>query len=265
MKRKGNQTEQIASLDNLYLAYTKAKRGKACKKEVLEFTKNFDANIEKLRTEILDGNAGVEHYHYFKIYDPKERTICAASFSERILHHAIMNVCHDTFDRNLIADTYATRKGKGVYAALDRAKSALIKHKYAVKLDFRKYYDSISHKVLKAKLCRKFKDKRLLHILCQTIDLLSHLPTSHTTVRAVRHTAVSCFYTLRRVASCFQSSLRDTSLLFYCRIPSYRVNREFLFGHLTTKDSQGSSHLLLHCTIQSFPIDSPCLGYYDLC
>lgn len=43
MKRKGNQTEQIASLDNLYLAYTKAKRGKACKKEVLEFTKNFDA------------------------------------------------------------------------------------------------------------------------------------------------------------------------------------------------------------------------------
>ena len=41
--------------------------------------------------------------------------------------------------------------------------------------------------------------------------LLSHLPTSHTTVRAVRHTAVSCFYTLRCVASCFQPSLRDTS------------------------------------------------------
>ena len=81
--------------------------------------------------------------------------------------------------------------------------------------------------------------------------LLSLLPTSHTTVRAVRHTAVSCFYTLRRVASCFQPSLRDTSLLFYCRIPSYRVNREFPLGHLTTKDSQGSSHLLLHCTIQS--------------
>ena len=85
--------------------------------------------------------------------------------------------------------------------------------------------------------------------------LLSHLPTSHTTVRAVPHTAVSRFYTLRCVASCFQPSLRDTSLLFYCRIPSYLVNREFLFGHLTTKDSQGSCHLLLHCTIQSFPIE----------
>ncbi len=84
--------------------------------------------------------------------------------------------------------------------------------------------------------------------------LLSHLPTSHTTVRAVRHTAVSCFYTSRCVTSCFQPSLRDTSFLFYCRIPLYRVNREFLLGHLTTKDSQGSSHLLLYCTIQSFPL-----------
>ena len=95
--------------------------------------------------------------------------------------------------------------------------------------------------------------------------LLSHLPTSHTTVHAVPHTAVSGFLISRCVASCFQPSLWDTSLLFYCRIPSYRVNREFLFGHLTTNDSQGSSHLLLHWTIQSFPIDSPCLGYYDLC
>ena len=84
--------------------------------------------------------------------------------------------------------------------------------------------------------------------------LFSHLPTSHTTVHAVPHTAVSCFLISRCVASCFQPSLRDTSLLFYCRIPSYRVNREFLLGHLTTKDSQGSSHLLLYCTILSFPL-----------
>ena len=58
--------------------------------------------------------------------------------------------------------------------------------------------------------------------------LLLHLPTSHTTVHAVPHTAVSDFLISRCVASCFQPSLRDMSLLFYCRIPSYRMNREFL-------------------------------------
>jgi len=58
--------------------------------------------------------------------------------------------------------------------------------------------------------------------------LLLHLPTSHTTVRAVPHTAVSGFLISRCVASCFQLSLWVRPLLFYCRIPSYRTNREFL-------------------------------------
>lgn len=84
-----------------------------------------------------------------------------------------------------------------------------------------------------------------------------HFPTSHTTVHAVRHTPVSCFYTSRRVASCFQLSLQNASPLFYSRIPSYHVNKEYLFGHLPTKDSQGSNHWLLRCTILSFPIGKP--------
>ncbi len=43
-----------------------------------------------------------------------------------------------------------------------------------------------------------------------TYLLLSHLPTSHTTVHAVPHTAVSCFLISRCVASCLQPSLRET-------------------------------------------------------
>ena len=42
------------------------------------------------------------------------------------------------------------------------------------------------------------------------------------------------------------------------------LDREFL-SDIWWGVSQGNIHLLLHCTIQSFPIDNPCLGYYDLC
>ena len=38
-------------------------------------------------------------------------------------------------------------------------------------------------------------------------QLSAYLPTSHTTVRAVRDTAASCFYTSWCVAICFQPSL----------------------------------------------------------
>ena len=170
MKRVGHLTERIADLDNLYLAFAKACRGKQRKREVLDFRANFDENMLVLRNEILSGEIQVGQYHYFTIYDPKERIICAAPFRERVLHHAIMNVCHEYFDRSLIDDTYATRVGKGVYAAVDKAVKAASRFHYLVKLDVRKYYDSINHEVLKQKLERKFKDKTLLKMFCRIID-----------------------------------------------------------------------------------------------
>lgn len=110
------------------------------------------------------------HYHYFMIHDPKERLICAASFPERVLHHALMNICHEYFDRTLIYDTYATRIGKGTYAALERASQGVKCYAYVVKLDVRKYFDSIRHDVLKEKLAKLFKDKTLLAIFDQLIE-----------------------------------------------------------------------------------------------
>lgn len=170
MKRVGHLIEKIAEIDNLYLAYSKACRGKRLKEEVKQFSLNLDHNVALLQQEIISGNVKVGSYHYFTIHDPKERMICAASFRERVLHHAIMNVCHDYFDRSLIADTYATRKGKGVYAALDKVCSSISPNQWLCKLDVRKYYDSIDHGILKKMLERKFKDPRLLHIFFLIID-----------------------------------------------------------------------------------------------
>lgn len=173
MKRVGFLTEKIADKDNLYLAYYKAKRGKQYKKEVIRFGDNIDYNINKLHDEILEGNVSVGKYRQFTITDPKKRNVYAAAFGERVLHHAIMNVCHEYFEKTMIYDTYATRLNKGVYKALDKAKSAAMRYRYVAKLDFRKYFDSISHDILKDKLERIFKDKRLLDIFSQIIDTYS--------------------------------------------------------------------------------------------
>lgn len=170
MKRVGNLMPRISDIDNLYLAYLKARRGKRLKKEVLEFSSNFDENILNLKAALENDSVEVGQYRYFTIYDPKERVICAARFEERVLHHAIMNVCHEYFDRTLIDTTFATRKNKGVYAALDYARKSLKKYKYVVKLDFRKYYDSVVHEIVYDKLNRMFKDRDLLSLLSKILD-----------------------------------------------------------------------------------------------
>lgn len=173
MRRVGHLVEKIAQTDNLLLAFYKARRGKQHKYQIRLFGDNLAENILKLQQEILSTDVVVGKYHYFRIYDPKERQICAAPFRERVLHHAIINVCKPYFERNLIYDTYATREGKGVYAAIDKARKGMRHFQYVAKLDVRKYFDSISHAVLKDKLKHIFKDISLLTIFDKIIDSYS--------------------------------------------------------------------------------------------
>lgn len=101
---------------------------------------------------------------------PKKRLICAASFAERVLHHALMNVCHTFFDNQQINESYATRPNKGTYKAVEKAKYFSKHYKYYLKLDIRKYFDSISHSILLKKLKTIFKDPDLLEIFRQIIE-----------------------------------------------------------------------------------------------
>jgi hypothetical protein len=173
-KRIGFLMEQIADPENLRLAFYKAARGRQTKKDVVAYRKKLDANLLLLHKQLLNAEVPVGLYHYFTIYDPKERIICAASFNERVMHHAIMNVCHTIFERNLIYDTYATRIGKGQYAALARAKEYVKEYTWFCKLDIRKYFDSIDHVILYEKLRTRFKDKKL-------VDLFERIISSYCT------------------------------------------------------------------------------------
>lgn len=164
MKRFGYLIEDIAEMKNLTLAFYKAAKGKFMSPDVIAYRDDLHYNLNTLRDQILTGDVSVGKYHYFKIFDPKERLICAAAFDERVLHHAIMNVCHPIFEKHLIYDTYATRINKGVYKALERAVTNMPKYQYVAKLDVRKYFDSIDHDILVNKLARLFKDNRLLLI-----------------------------------------------------------------------------------------------------
>jgi len=170
MKRAGRLIEKIADLENLQLAYYKAQKGKADKREVMEYGKRLQANLQNLRKQIMAGEVETGNYRYFTIYDPKKRLICAAPFGQRVLHHALMNVCHRFFEKVQIFDSYASRIEKGTYAALERAKHFNRQYKWFLKLDFRKYFDSLNHTVLKEQLHSLFKDRCLLNIFESIID-----------------------------------------------------------------------------------------------
>ena len=123
-----------------------------------------------MHRQLLDGSFRFGDYRFFTIYDPKRREICAASFPERVAFHAMMRICHPVFDDYQVYDSYASRIGKGTYAALDRARQFAHRYRWFAKLDVVKYFDSLDHEVLKHQLHGLFKDRLLLRYFDDLID-----------------------------------------------------------------------------------------------
>ncbi|MGO9466261.1 MAG: reverse transcriptase domain-containing protein [Isosphaeraceae bacterium] len=169
MKRSGRLMEQVIARDNLRLAFWKAARGKRVKPDAAAFAARLDENLDALGRDLIEERYAVGPCHQFTIHDPKQRLITAPCFRDRVLHHALMNVCEPIFDRFLIDDTFACRCGKGRIAAVERAGEFARGHAFFLKLDIRKYFDSIAHSVLRERLEHRFKDRRLLDLFGRII------------------------------------------------------------------------------------------------
>ena len=159
----------IADPENLREAFLKAIRGKRGKTDCRAFQERLGENLTLLREELLAGSVRVGDYHLFQILDPKERTICAASFRQRVLHHAVMAVCEPALERAAVFDSYACRKGKGRLAAVERASGYARRHDWFLKMDVRKYFASIDHRVLEGLLARRYKDRAVLALFGKII------------------------------------------------------------------------------------------------
>lgn len=176
MKRAGNLIHRIAEANNLRRAFLKARRGKQTRPDVRRFAENLDDELDDLRRELDSGPVDWGGYHTFQIHDPKERTIHAPAFRARVAHHAIMNPCEPAFEAYQIADSYACRKKRGLDPALKRALAFCRDGGIHLKMDVRKYFDTIDHDVLKGQIRRRFKDGRVIELFESVIDTYGTAP-----------------------------------------------------------------------------------------
>lgn len=181
MKRKGNIFGQVCDLDNLRLADEKARKGKASSYGVRQHDKHREEDLVRLRAALLSGEWKTSEYKTMRIFEPKERIIYKLPYyPDRIVHHAIVNICEPIWTPTLTADTYACIKGRGLHACAEALRHDLARFpdstKYCLKIDIKKYYPSIDHAILKAQVRRKIKDARLLALLDGIIDSEQGLP-----------------------------------------------------------------------------------------
>lgn len=147
-----------------------AARGKRKRPDVARFLHNLEPKLCVLQQELEDGNYHPDPYRTFWICDPKQRQISAASFRDRVVHHALTRVLEPVFERRFTQYSFASRKGFGQHRALELAREACGRYRYVLKGDIRKYFPSIDHEILKDLIARVIKCRRTLELAGRIID-----------------------------------------------------------------------------------------------
>ena len=169
MKRHGNLWDKITELDNIYLAYKKARKGKSWQNTISRFDDDLDENIFNIRDALIEKTFTTSPYTEKMIYEPKQRIIYKLPFNpDRVVQHALMNVLEPVWSGLFINDSYACRTGKGIHAASRRTMDFIrvAGHgAYCLKMDISKFYPSIDHDTLFGIVRRKIKCPDTLWLL----------------------------------------------------------------------------------------------------
>lgn len=168
MRRIGGVWDEIVSFTNLLRATTRAAAGKRTTKGVAAFLARREPELLALQRELVLGTWRPGEPTTFVIWDPKVRTITAAPFRDRVVHHALIDVLEPWLDRRMVPHSFACRRGKGQHRALRYAQRLLRQHAWFLKLDVRGFFPSLAHDVVLATLERVVKDRRAL-ALCEVL------------------------------------------------------------------------------------------------
>jgi retron-type reverse transcriptase len=173
MKTYKRLYEKIVSFENLLAAYKTFRKGKRFKDDVLGFDYNYETELLKLQSELIEHTYTPLPPHRFFVYEPKKREIVAAVVRDRVVHHALCRVIEPIFDKRFIYDTYACRLNKGTLAAIKRFeefKCELLSRGneneiYVFKADIRKYFENIDHRILLSLINERIKDKEAIWLI----------------------------------------------------------------------------------------------------
>lgn len=177
MKRKGDIKDKFLQCDNFDMAEKKARKTKSGTYGVRQFDKERESHLQKLIEMFRDGA--------FKSSEPKTFTMCVDGgkvreitkmpyFPDRIAHHAVLNMIEPWLTRTFIANTFNSIKNRGIHLLNQRLKHDLhidpVGTEYCLKIDIRKFYQSIPLHKMKEELRRYIKDKWFMAVIDEMMD-----------------------------------------------------------------------------------------------
>ncbi len=168
-KKIKNCFDKNLTFQKLMEAHLRARKHKTYKNEVIKFEINLENNIINLLNNIKDNTYHVGNYFQFKVYEPKERTINALPYRDRIVHQwYVEEFIKPYIVPKFINTSFACLKNRGTHMAVASVQNQLriFKRNYGdfwiLKCDIKRFFYSIDPYILFNIMQKYISDKKLL-------------------------------------------------------------------------------------------------------
>lgn len=182
---------EIFNLKKLYRAYHDCRKNKRNTVSAIKFELDLENNIFDLRKRLSDRSYRPGRAICFAVENPTIREIFAADFSDRVIHHLLVNEIINMGERAFIDCSFACRIGKGTHKAVAKLKSFLRKASenekreiFYAQMDISGFFMAINHEklyqILERMVSRQKKSEKWKNeILWLAKIIIFHKPTKN--------------------------------------------------------------------------------------
>lgn len=170
---------KVFSYKNLYRAYKKCRKHVSWKCSVQKFIANAPLLVYRIYKALQAGTFRSSGFYEFDVYERgKARHIRSVVIKERVVQRCLCdNALVPMLTRSFIYDNGACMTGKGYSFQTKRINRHLNRHirkhgtkGYVLLYDFSKYFDNISHELVKWIVYKTFKDRKIIGLTFHFIN-----------------------------------------------------------------------------------------------
>lgn len=172
--------EDIVKMEKIYKAWKDFSTGKRDKKDVQLFEAHLEDELVALQQDLAQRRYVHGAYERFIVHDPKRRVIHKATVRDRVVHRLMYNALMPDFHNRWLDCSFSCRPGFGHHKSIEAVRKALKKTTqnwsrecWTLKVDVKRFFDSVDHAVLYSLLKRRVNDSGLCELLRQIIGSFS--------------------------------------------------------------------------------------------
>lgn len=165
--------DTVFSYKNLYRSYRYCRLGVSWKASVQKYITQAPLNVLHTYDQLQKGKFRSPGFYEFDLYERgKKRHIRSTVINERVVQRCLCdNALVPMLERTFIYDNGASMKKKGYDFAVKRITRHLHEHYrkhgqegYILLFDFTKFFDNVSHAVIRELLHKQFSDEKILQL-----------------------------------------------------------------------------------------------------